>query len=127
MAENKLTGRPGRPKELEPTTGEPVDPKERKAYWDARKAKVAALKAEGSVVERAVVERETLAKIAAVKHGLLSQPARYAQRLLSCRNARELQAEWTDINRELLHEFAADAGPEATGAGHVEGAPETDD
>lgn len=126
MAENGITGKPGR-KRREVSEGEPVDPKERKLYWDARKAKVAAMKAEGAVVDRQEVERDLLAKIAAVRNGLLSQPARYAPRLLACSTVRELTAEWTEINRELLYEFAGDAVSGRGGEGDTEGTAENDE
>ena len=120
MDEKGLTGKPGRPS-AEPTG----DAKERKAHYDAEIARLKMLKLEGQLIERAEVERGRLARIAAVRQGLLNQPRRSAGILFAAKTERDLEALWTDMNRELLNEFAdgayPDAGGDSTGHAGVDG------
>lgn len=111
----EATGRTGRcgPRELggkkdksRDASGEPRDPKERKLYWDARKAKVMAMLAEGTALDAAEVRTANVRKVSAVKQGLLSLPSKVAGRLAH-RSQREIETELTDAVRALLTEFAA--------------------
>ena len=89
-------------------TNEPIDNKEKKLYWDARKAKMQALIAEGKVIDAAEVKARSLRQIAAVKQGLMTLPAKVSGPLAH-KSARELESGLTDAVRELLDEFAEGA------------------
>ena len=109
MKEKGYTGETGWPKGNKQTgtlaSGEPIDPKERKLFWDAKAARVRAMKLEGTVLDADEVRTANMRKISAVKQGLLSLPSRVAGRLAH-RNQREIEVELTDEVRLLLTEFA---------------------
>lgn len=70
-------------------------------------------RAQGLVLTKQEVEEGRLARVAAVKAGLLALPGKLSQRL-AMRDAVAIQRELEDEVRSLLHAFAGHQGPDAT-------------
>lgn len=103
LANRRQTG-----KKVDADGEEPKDAKERKLWYEARKVKLQVLKAEGLLLDASEVRSANVAKVAAVRHGLLSQPTQNATRLFACETVRELELIWLELNRGLLREFAGE-------------------
>lgn len=98
-----------------------TDVKEKLIRAELRKRLAAAEKAErenevarGNLISREEVERERLARIAAVKHGLLQLPPKLSARVpgLSAHQRAQAEADWDREVRALLTEFAGGEVPE---------------
>lgn len=103
--------RSSHPEKTAPVTnkdGEPVDLKERRLYWQAYKDKLQALKFAGTLLDAGEVHAGRIARIQAVKQGLLTQPRTYSGQLFACATEDELREAWLRLNRELLRQFAGE-------------------